>query len=58
MVSTTGHVTRIMADDSKGSRHQKFLIAVPQGLTLLVVHYGGLAPRMSLSINDDVTIFG
>lgn len=58
MVSTTGNVTRILSDDTKGSRHQRFLIELPQGMTLLVAHNIDLAPRIPLNINDHVDIFG
>ncbi len=58
MVSTNGNVTRILSDDTKGSRHQRFLIELPQGMTLLVAHNIDLASRIPLNINDHVTIFG
>lgn len=58
MVSTTGNVTRILSDDNKGSRHQRFLFESPQGITLLVAHNIDLAPRIPLSIKDQVTIYG
>lgn len=58
MVATVGNVTRILKDDNDGSRHQRFLVAVPDGLTLLVAHNIDLAPRVPLQIDDQVSIYG
>lgn len=58
MVSTKGNVTRILKDDNEGSRHQRFLIKTADGLSLLVAHNIDLAPRVPLSENDEVSIYG
>ncbi len=58
MVSTVANVTRILKDDTQGSRHQRFLIKTVEGLTLLVVHNIDLAPRVPLEVNDQVSIIG
>lgn len=58
MVSTVANVTRILMDDNDGSRHQRFLIETAEGLTLLVAHNIDLAPRVPLSVNDQVSIYG
>lgn len=58
MVSTEGQVVRLLKDDNEGSRHQKFLIKIPGGLTLLVAHNIDLAPRVPLKENDRVLIYG
>lgn len=58
MVSTKGNVTRILKDDNEGSRHQRFLISTEEGLTLLVAHNIDLAPRVPLSENDEISIYG
>ncbi len=58
MVSTVANVTRILKDDNDGSRHQRFLIKIPDGLTLLVAHNIDLAPRVPLGENDQVSIRG
>lgn len=58
MVTTVGNVTRILKDDNDGSRHQRFLIETAGGLTLLVAHNIDLAPRVPLSENDEVSIYG
>ena len=58
MVSTTGNVIRILQDDNVGSRHQRFLIRIPDGLTLLIAHNIDLAPRVPLKLQDQVSIYG
>lgn len=58
MVSVDGNVTRILSDDNKGSRHQRFTITVPEGLSLLIAHNIDLAPRVPIQVNDRVSIYG
>ena len=58
MVATVGNVTRLLKDDNKGSKHQRFLIEIPSGLSLLVAHNIDLAPRVPLAVNDQVLIYG
>lgn len=41
-----GRVVRILPDDNKGSRHQKFLVELESGHTLLIAHNIDLAPRI------------
>ena len=37
-VSGEGRVIHILPDDNRGSRHQKFLLELPSGQTLLISH--------------------
>ncbi|MDD3475408.1 MAG: DUF3465 domain-containing protein [Sulfurimonas sp.] len=46
-VSGEGIVTKLLADDNDGSRHQRFLIKLSMGHTLLIAHNIDLAPRIS-----------
>ena len=52
-IQGSGEVIRLLADDLKGSRHQRILIEEPSGKTLLVVHNIDLAPRInSIRVGD------
>ena len=45
-VGGEGRVTRILPDDNEGSRHQKFLLELESGHSLLISHNIDLAPRV------------
>ena len=54
-----GRVTRILADDNQGSRHQRFILTLPTGHTLLVAHNLDLAPRINnLRAGDTIEFYG
>lgn len=58
-VSGEGTVTRLLPDDNKGSRHQRFIVALASGQTLLVAHNIDVAPRIgSLLTGDRVQFSG
>lgn len=58
-VRGSGIVTRVLSDDNRGSRHQRFIIRVPSGRTLLVAHNIDLAPRVAgLEEGDEVAFNG
>lgn len=58
-VSGSGIVIRNLADDTSGSRHQKFLLKLASGQTLLISHNIDLAPRInSLREGDRVSFYG
>ena len=42
----SGEVIRLLSDDNKGSRHQRFIIKELSGRTLLVAHNIDLAPKI------------
>jgi hypothetical protein len=58
-VQGAGIVSRLLSDDNEGSRHQRFILELPSGHTLLVAHNIDLAPRLdSLKKGDRVEFFG
>lgn len=58
-VQGQGIVTRILADDVEGSSHQRFIIKLGSGQTLLLAHNIDLAPRINgLRIGDAVEFYG
>jgi hypothetical protein len=58
-VSGGGTVLRILSDDNTGDRHQRFILKMISGQTVLIAHNIDLAPRIqSLKEGDFVTFFG
>ena len=58
-VRASGVVKAILADDHEGSRHQKFILLLKDGLTVLVAHNIDLAPRIeNLQKGDTVEFYG
>lgn len=58
-VQGVGKVIKILSDDNKGSRHQRFLLKLPSNLTLLVAHNIDLAKKIdSLKVGDRVEFYG
>ena len=58
-VHGSGHVTRVLPDDNRGSRHQRFIVRLSSGQTLLVAHNIDLANRItSLAAGDSVEFNG
>ena len=58
-VEGKGVVTRIIADDLAGSRHQRFILRLASGQTLLIAHNIDIAPRVAgLQQGDTVSFYG
>lgn len=57
-VSGKGIVIKLLADDNKGSRHQKFLVRINAEQTLLFAHNVDLAPRVPLQLDDEISFNG
>jgi hypothetical protein len=54
-----GHVIRLLADDLSGDRHQRFIIELASGQTLLIAHNIDIAPRIdSIALGDLVQFKG
>ncbi len=55
----SGTVVKVLGDDNDGSRHQRFLLRMASGQTLLVAHNIDLAPRVTpLDVGDRVGFSG
>ncbi len=58
-VQGAGTVTRVLSDDNDGGRHQRFILELSSGQTLLIAHNIDLAPRIdALQRGDSVRFFG
>ena len=58
-VEGEGKVIRVLADDLDGSRHQRFIVQLASGQTLLISHNIDIAPRIDgLNIGDSVRFNG
>ena len=58
-VKGEGTVTKVLSDDRDGSRHQRFILRLSSGQTLLIGHNIDLAPRIgNLRAGDKVGFFG
>jgi len=58
-VQGQGSVTRLLADDNDGARHQRFILQLASGQTLLVAHNIDIAPRLNgLAVGDTVGFYG
>lgn len=57
-VSGHGAVVKLLKDDNKGSRHQKFLVKINAQQTLLFAHNIDLAPRVPLEVGDEISFYG
>lgn len=45
-VCGSGNIAKVLRDDTEGSRHQRFVVRLPGGQTLLVAYNLDLAPRI------------
>jgi hypothetical protein len=58
-VSGSGKVVKLLADDNRGSRHQKFIVRIDHDLTVLIAHNIDLAPRVKgLRKGDTISFYG
>ena len=58
-VEGEGTVSRILSDDNAGSRHQRFVVRLASGQTVLIQHNIDLAPRIeNLNVGDTVSFSG
>ncbi len=58
-VTGEGTVVKVLRDDGNGSRHQRFIVRLDSGRTVLVAHNIDLAPRIDgLRAGDTVAFSG
>jgi hypothetical protein len=58
-VQGRGIVEKLLKDDTDGDRHQRFIVRLESGQTLLVAHNIDVAPRVEgLAVGDSVAFSG
>lgn len=58
-VEGQGKVIKLLSDDLNGSKHQRFIVRLSSGQTLLIAHNIDLAPRInSIKLGDSVEFYG
>ena len=57
-IEAGGVVQRVLSDDSEGSRHQRFIVRLPNDHTVLIAHNIDLAQRVPLKMGDTVSFYG
>ncbi len=57
-VTCTTRVKKLLPEDTKGRRHQKFLLGLSNGTTVLVAHSTDSAPYVPISPGDVITLHG
>ena len=54
-----GEIIALLPDDNEGSRHQKFIVKLASGQTVLIVHNIDLSPRInSIEKGEQVLVYG
>lgn len=58
-VRFSGTVIAVLPDDNEGDRHQRFIVELATGQTLLIAHNIDVAPRINrLRVRSELTIRG
>lgn len=58
-VGGSGKVVKILSDDNQGIRHQRFILKLNSGQTLLVAHNIDIAPRINnIKRGDHINFYG
>lgn len=57
-IEGSGRVVKLLSDDHEGSRHQRFIIEVRRGETMLIAHNIDLAARVPLGMGDRIRFRG
>jgi Protein of unknown function (DUF3465) len=57
-IEGSGILRRVVADDNDGSRHQRFILDMRNGQTLLIAHNIDLAERVPVGVGDRIRFRG
>jgi hypothetical protein len=57
-VEASGFVKRLLSDDNDRSRHQRFILDMRNGQTLLIAHNLDLARRVPVGLGDRIRFRG
>jgi hypothetical protein len=57
-VEINGRIKRMLPDDNEGSRHQRFILELDSGHTVLVAHNIDLAKRVPVYTDDRIDLRG
>jgi hypothetical protein len=57
-VEGSGVVKKLLAEDNKGARHQKFLVSIGPEQTLLFAHNIDLAPSVPVAVGNTIQFRG
>ena len=58
-VESSGVVEKVLKDDNAGSRHQRFIVRLASGQTILIAHNIDLAPRVgSVRVGEPIAFCG
>lgn len=58
VTTCTARIKKLLPDDRKGSKHQRFLLELSNGTTVLVAHNIDMAPYVPAQAGDIVTVHG
>jgi hypothetical protein len=57
-VEIDGKITRVLSDDQEGSRHQRFILELASGHTVMVAHNIDLVDRIPVQKGDAISLRG
>jgi hypothetical protein len=57
-LTVEGELVRVLPDDRRSPRHQRFVLETPTGQTILVVHNVDVAPRVTVRPGDELEVRG
>lgn len=58
-IEGSGTIKKLLSDDMEGSRHQRIIISLSHGQTILIAHNIDLAPRIpGLKVGDTIHFYG